>query len=173
MADINPPSETTYCDIADLQIGDTQLPPNKDPRDYIVRASRDIDIALGELYVVPLTYVVSGITPLVLRNVAADLASAYIIFSQAQVSESNLPNAYAMHLWQRAKAALDPYVCNGKSLPGATPTTEQGTNMDPVSVVQEDAGSLLAAYETFVTTPNPYAGEFYGPWAGRYGDGFQ
>lgn len=170
MADVATPSTTVYCDESDLQLGDTQIPSTMSATAFIIRASRDIDIALGERYVVPIT-TGTGITPMILRNVAADLAAAYIIFSTAQPSEGNLPNAYALHLYQRAGQALEPYRFT-KELPGAVLLPSRSNDL-PISVVQEDAGSLLAAFETFVTTPNPYAGEFYGPWSGRYGDGFQ
>ncbi len=170
MSNLATPTTFTYCDEIDLQLGDIQVPSTLLPSTYIIRASRDIDIALGERYLVPVT-TGTGITPMILRNVAADLASAYIIFSMATPSENNLPNAYALHLYTRAQQALEPYRFS-KYLPGAQLIPSRTDDL-PVSVVQEDAASLLGAYETFVTTPNPYAGEFYGPWSGRYGDGFQ
>ncbi len=170
MADIPAPVEFAYCDPADLQLGDITVPATLNVNTFITRASRDVDIALGERYLVPVT-TGSGITPLILRNVSADLASAYIIFSMATPSETNLPNAYALHLYQRAGLALEDYRFS-KTLPGAILVSARPDDL-PISVQQEDAASLLGAYETFVTTPNPYAGEFYGPWSGRYGDGFQ
>lgn len=170
MADIPAASTIAYCDPTDLQLGDITLPASVSATSYIIRASRDIDLALGERYQVPIL-TGTGITNMVLRNVAADLASAYILFSLAQPSEGNVANAYATVLYQRAAMTLEPYRTS-KELPGALLAAGR-TDDSPVSVVQEDAASLLGAYETFVTTPNPYAGEFYGPWSGRYGDGFQ
>lgn len=163
-------SNVMYADERDLQLGDVILPAALDVNTFLIRASRDIDIALGERYVVPIL-TGTGITPMVLRNVCADLATAYILFSVTQPTENNLPNAYALHLWDRAGRALEDYRFS-KTLPGAT-LIVTGSSDAPISIVQEDAGSLVGAYETFVTTPNPYAGEYYGPWSGRYGDGFQ
>lgn len=170
MADITAPSTFAYCDVADLQLGDLTVPASMSQQSFIIRASRDIDIALGERYMVPISQG-TGITPMVLRNVCADLASAYIVFALATPSEGNLPNAYGTQLYQRAGAMLEPFRFT-KDLPGAQLVSSRTDDL-PISVVQEDAGSLVAAYETFTTTPNPYAGEFYGPWSGRYGDGFQ
>lgn len=161
---------TDYCTAADLMIGDLQIPSSVDTNVYIARACRDIDIALGERYVTPIV-TLNVYTTNLLKNVAADLASAYLVLAQAQGHEDNLPNAYGIHLWNRAKNALQPFI-DGKPVPGATLLASRTDDL-PISVRNEDAASLLGAFETFVTTPNPYAGEFYGPWTGRYGDGFQ
>lgn len=164
-----------YCSPNDMLLGDLQIPPSVDPSLYIDRASRDIDIAMGAIYEVPLTSL-TGRGALVIKSVSADLASAYLLMAQAQGGEDSVVNAYAMQLYQRAWDRLMPFR-QGEPLEGGVlanpPDPSTGASSAAVSILQKDKYSLLDRYEVLVHsdpiygTPNydnPYASQypFYG-----------
>jgi hypothetical protein len=162
---------TQYCTQDDLLLGDLRISPDVDVDSYIRRAARDIDLALGRRYDTPIE-TTNAFTINLLRNVASDLASAYLIMAQAQGGEDNQVNAYGLFLYNRARAALDPYIAS-EFLPGTDPL---GPGTDDsvgaaVSIVQEDAESLFAPFKR-LTDPVTYP-LLTGAWAYYYNDGPQ
>lgn len=139
-----------YATAADLQLGDLEISENVDKIAYLVRASRDVDLALSRTYVTPIT-TATGAGEVLLRNVTADLASAYLILAVAQGGEDNQINAYGRHLYDRAWNRLAPYL-EGSRIPGAI-LVETPTEVGPVSITNEDSRSLVQAFYNFTSGP--------------------
>lgn len=161
-----------YCAPNDMLLGDLQIPPTIDPNIYIDRASRDVDIAMGAQYTVPLT-TLTGRGQIVIKVVTADLASAYLLMAQAQGGEDNTVNAYAMQLYNRAWERLMPFR-QGEPLDGAVlahpPDATTGATTGAISIRQQDTNSILTNYERLVHS-NPILGSpnYDDPFSPNYG----
>lgn len=139
-----------YCTIPDVQplLGDLELASTLDIQTFIDLAAREIDLALGQRYEVPVV-TTDYFTLTLLRTVNAELAASQIFLSQASGGEDNRVNAYGIHLFNRANIRLHDYLID-KILPGLTLLVADSVGLGPAVIYHEDSASPLTEFYRFV-----------------------
>jgi hypothetical protein len=147
-----------YCVEADVVplLGDLELASTLSIQTFIDRASVEIDLALGNRYIVPVD-TDDYFTTMLLKTVNAELAASQIFLSQASGGEDNRVNAYGMLLFNRANERLRDYLAD-KLLPGATPRDEESAgSLGPAAIYQEDEESLFANFNRLTQSPGIFS----------------
>jgi len=141
-----------YCEVEDVENnkGDAQLPSSTDIEAYITRASEDIDAAVSERYVVPIT--TSNVqTVNILKAVSADLSAGRMILALAMASEDNNLQSYGRSLISRA--------IEGDNKRGTVGLRElrEGTFVLPDATLNVSVSSA-AQFSIRITSPEPQTG---------------
>lgn len=135
-----------YCTESDVRplLGDLELASNLNIATFIDRAAIEVELALGQRYVVP---IVAGdyFTNKLLQTVNAELAASQIFLSQASGGEDNRVNAYGMLLFNRANERLKEYLID-KYLPGTEIRDTSAISVGPTVIYHEDSASPLTAF---------------------------
>lgn len=159
-----PVVEGAYCEVSDLQLGDIAYPSYLGTKEVrILKAAEEIDIAIGSVYVTPVT--VPDPIPedetrpayLILKKVNWLIASGRIILNMAAAGEADNLHAFG-HMMLKEGLTILTGIANGDiQLPGiekhaADPDQEVYTGP---KVFNEDPESLV---EAFYKGRDPYFG---------------
>lgn len=146
-----------YCSVDEMTLGDVRMDESI-KRQYIEKASDEIDSHLAEIYVTPLPYSTADSgqlrrTSLVLNQVCIGLATGRAILGQAGSKQSDQVHAYGRWLVERALKSLQRIV-DGE-------ITLEGTGVLKVDKSNKVSGPLVSnMFESQVA-------RFYGGRAGE------
>lgn len=148
----------TYCDVADLLLGDLPVPENA--AKYVQDATDEIDSKIGLRYKTPI--VISGeendagkrATKLLLKRICSWLASGRIILAFAVSQEIQFQHAYGRSLVDEATAALNAIASGDVILYGVEPIDPNNKGSTGPIINNIDAESNVEAFYNFVQT-NP------------------
>lgn len=152
-----------YCEVGNLLTGDIRLAGKYgDGSQFVQLAADEIDSQIGHKYVTPVVFDES--TPeavalarpakLLLKKINILLASGRIVLDMAAGGEDRDLHAYGANMVKEALGLLKCVQDGDILLTGAPLLTEEATNENTaVSIVQEDAESLVAGFYTRYSTP--------------------
>lgn len=134
-----------YAQQTDLMLGDLALSPSINTEDYLRSASMEIDARVGEVYAVPLVGMLAH-HALLIKLIAARLASGRLIMAVAVGGEDRQLHAYGQSLVAEAYADIDRIVSGRISLTGVTEIgVDQSSNLP--GIINRDSGSAVEMFE--------------------------
>lgn len=136
----------SYCEVADLLLGDISLPSNVDA--FVSAAGDEIDMRLGVNYVMPVPSDAPAVTLLALKNINVLIASGRLMMSMTAHAEDSQANAYGAYLLKEGHELLMQVATGELVLPGLDPLPVHAEGNAP-SVTQEDASSAIDTFYGF------------------------
>lgn len=148
---------TAYCEAGDLVVGNS-LRRTGDDEKFIEIGRQEVDEALGQIYVLPLTPAPAANTvyALMLKRANAMIASGRMILSNATGGEDSSVHAYGMYCLSEGQAILQRIVSGQIDLVGIQRIEVGGSTANAPSIVQVD---LLSPVDQFYgwMADQPYA----------------
>lgn len=149
---------TTYCTVEDILTGDVRLPAGLDKQKFVQDATDEIDSRIGLLYQTPIDVSDTSTVPrpvrLLLKRLAAHLATGRLILAQAAGGERSRVHAYGEMLIKEVCETLD------KIQSGATPLldvplVDAGGNLGSLPLIaNKDAESSVDAFYDRILMPD-------------------
>lgn len=146
--------ERAYCRVSDLRTGDIRLPAYISKEQRIQAAAEEIDIALGHLYVTPITFPLADAHPeqrpsvLAVKKMNWLIASGRLILDLAAASEDATQHAYGMGMLKEGLEMLKAFATGKPKLDGAVviPEPEGNKNFTGPVIHNEDPVSLVESF---------------------------
>jgi len=166
----------TYCEVADLLLGDISTSALLDPLKYVNDASDEIDSKIGFVYDTPVSINLPTPRPvaLLLKRICSHLASGRLIMAATLSVESKNLHAYGQSLEEGAQHAITEIVKGNIILAGVT-TNTLGPGPDAVKlgiIANKDSESAVDAFYDRIVNPmykypaqgqSVYIGPYYNP----------
>jgi hypothetical protein len=150
-----------YCEESDLLIGDIPVPTYLKKDDYIQAAADEIDSHLGFIYKTPINVSEDGplVRParLLLKRIAAHLASGRLIMAQDSSGQNEELHQYGLYLVNQAMEAIQAIKSGQVKLEGALPAEGEKQSASVPLISNLDPVSNVEAFYGMVTSRDPFA----------------
>lgn len=149
----------TYCEVADLLIGDTRLPASISAQAYVNAAADEIDASIGFRYETPISLdenvAVNRPVMLLLKTVNAWLATGRILLTMSRTSEDSSLDALGNYYVKGALARINQIAGGDIVLVNAVQITQGASTFKGPTIVNGDSESLVDAfYSNFQKPPS-------------------
>lgn len=145
-----------YCKAEDLIIGDLDQGDNDNPDRFVNFAADEMDAALGQVFVIPLSPALTSLpahVQLLLKTCNARIASGWFILDAGANGQADGLDQYGAYLLNEGRAILNSIVNRHLEI-GAVLIASAATGDAPL-ITQGDTTSGLDAYYAFVSG-DPY-----------------